>query len=192
MAIQDNGKIVLAGNINNSSYNAIGLARLNSNGTADLTFGNNGRDTFFSVSSARSLGVNEMIVQPDGKILTTGYLQLNKDNFFTARYLNTQQIKTVASNNEIIASNVLKAGMYPNPVTGSQITLQFNMAYTGKVMIDIYDINGKQMLQPVNKNEHGGIVTENIVIPSSVPNGTYLITILANNEKKLLKFELMR
>ncbi|HRH47147.1 MAG TPA: T9SS type A sorting domain-containing protein [Panacibacter sp.] len=192
VAIQDNGKILLAGNVNNGSYNAIGLARLNSNGTADMTFGNNGRDTFFSVSSSKSLGVNEMILQRDGKILTTGYLQLNKDIFFTARYLNTQQIKTATANSNIIASNVFKASMYPNPVISGQVTLQFNMAYAGKIMIGIYDINGKQMLQPINKTETAGAITENIFIPSSVPNGTYLVTILANNEKKLLKFELMR
>ncbi len=192
VAIQSNGKILLAGDVTGSIYRSIGLARLNSDGSPDASFGNNGRDTFFSVSSSISLGVNEMILQADGKILTTGYKQTTKDNFFTARYLNTQQLAAQAFSSAVTASNILNMSLYPNPAVSDNITLQFNNAKPGSAIIGIYDINGKQMLQPFSRNVPAGSVTENIFIPANFPNGTYLLTVFINNEKKLLKFELMR
>lgn len=192
VAIQTNGKILLAGNVTNGVYRSIGLARLNPNGSMDATFGNNGRDTFFSVSSASaSVGVNEMILQADGKILTTGYLQANKDYFFTARYLNAQQLtSSIAGNSQNISTDV-NASIFPNPVVSNQLRLQFNNIYPGKTEIGLYDINGKQITRII-KAEPQGLVEETITIPATCANGTYFLVLQSGSQKKLLNFQLLR
>lgn len=77
VAIQTDGKIVVAGETQSSdgSINRFAVARFNSNGTLDTTFGVGGKVTteFFSVTFG---GVRELaasiLLQPDGKILVAG------------------------------------------------------------------------------------------------------------------------
>src|SRR5581483_1437632 len=77
VAIQADGKIVVAGETQSSdgSVNRFAVARFNSNGTLDTTFGVGGKVTteFFSVTFG---GVRELadviLLQPDGKILVAG------------------------------------------------------------------------------------------------------------------------
>lgn len=77
VVIQPDGKIVVAGETQSSddSLNRFAVARFNSNGTLDTTFGGSGRVTteFFSVTFG---GVRELadviLLQPDGKILVAG------------------------------------------------------------------------------------------------------------------------
>ncbi|WP_330300273.1 calcium-binding protein [Streptomyces sp. NBC_00503] len=73
MALQQNGKIVLAGRAddpNSSEANDFGLARFNTNGTVDTGFGGDGFVVtgFGDFDEARGV-----LVQPDGKIVAAGY-----------------------------------------------------------------------------------------------------------------------
>ncbi|MFD9353417.1 calcium-binding protein [Streptomyces sp. NPDC060031] len=73
MALQQNGKIVLAGRAddpNSSEANDFGLARFNPNGTVDTGFGGDGFVVtgFGDFDEARGV-----LVQPDGKIVAAGY-----------------------------------------------------------------------------------------------------------------------
>lgn len=64
LAIQPDGKIVVAGNVNGQ----FALARYNTNGSPDLTFNSNGRVlTNFAVSTSE--GANAVALQSDGKII---------------------------------------------------------------------------------------------------------------------------
>lgn len=89
VAIQPDGKIVVGGALNQNNANlAFLVARFNSNGTLDTSFGNGGRMvTTFGDASAQ---VNSLVLQPDGKILVAGqsgfgsYSELN--DFALARY----------------------------------------------------------------------------------------------------------
>lgn len=70
VAIQSDGKIVVAGSSSNGTYNTFGIARYNPNGTLDTTFNTDGkRESVFgdlgSVASA-------LAVQSDGRILAVG------------------------------------------------------------------------------------------------------------------------
>ncbi|HEX8265384.1 MAG TPA: FG-GAP-like repeat-containing protein [Pyrinomonadaceae bacterium] len=73
VAVQPDGKIVAAGYIYNSSYSYsdFTVARFNTDGTPDVSFGTNGvvYSTFDTSSYASSL-----LIQPDGKILIAGSL----------------------------------------------------------------------------------------------------------------------
>ncbi|WP_412074859.1 calcium-binding protein [Streptomyces xanthophaeus] len=73
MALQQNGKIVLAGrgdDPNSAEANDFGLARFNTNGTVDTGFGGDGFVVtgFGDFDEARGV-----LVQPDGKIVAAGY-----------------------------------------------------------------------------------------------------------------------
>ncbi len=69
LAIQSDGKIVLAGVVYNGSYNIFGVARYNSDGSLDNTFGTGGKTTtdFGTYCEGRSV-----VIQSDGKIIVGG------------------------------------------------------------------------------------------------------------------------
>jgi uncharacterized delta-60 repeat protein len=72
MAVQPDGKIVVAGESNSPTSDPIVLARYNANGTLDTSFGNGGEAT---AGSGGSGGTERMGValQSDGKIVTAGF-----------------------------------------------------------------------------------------------------------------------
>ncbi len=74
VGIQPDGKIVISGNMmDNDGKNQISLARLNSNGSLDSTFGTNGRGTVTTPANfLHSSGA--LALQPDGKIIVAGTL----------------------------------------------------------------------------------------------------------------------
>ncbi|WP_395358546.1 calcium-binding protein [Streptomyces sp. YH02] len=73
LALQQNGKIVLAGRAddpNSSEANDFGLARLHANGAVDTGFGGDG----FVVTGFNDFDeARGVLVQPDGKIVAAGY-----------------------------------------------------------------------------------------------------------------------
>lgn len=72
IALQADGKIILAGYTWRSSFNdtELALARYNTNGTLDNTFGTGG--IVIDADSANYCFMNAVTVQPDGKILVAG------------------------------------------------------------------------------------------------------------------------
>ncbi len=86
VAIQSNGKIVVAGNTNNGGSNIdFALARYNSDGSLDNTFDTDGKvTTDFGTSTDRGYSV---AIQSDGKIVVVGERYVpNYNNFALARY----------------------------------------------------------------------------------------------------------
>jgi uncharacterized delta-60 repeat protein len=90
MALQSDGKIVVTGYSQNSSFPYdydFALARYNGNGSPDLSFGINGKVT-------TPIGTNNdtprsVAIQNDGKIVVAGYSIIDGDMFFAvARYNN--------------------------------------------------------------------------------------------------------
>ncbi len=70
MAIQSDGKIILAGVSNIGEVPNFGLARFNINGSLDKTFGTDGVLT--TVFGSDSTDAYAIALQPDGKIVATG------------------------------------------------------------------------------------------------------------------------
>jgi uncharacterized delta-60 repeat protein len=97
IAVQANGKIVVAGLMGNNNY---ALARYLPNGTPDATFGNSGTATLIS-------GVNDtqgadVVVQPDGKIILLASV-VNRFQLFRAKADGTPDPTFGASGGIIIA-----------------------------------------------------------------------------------------
>ena len=85
VVIQPDGKIVVAGTAGVAPFANFGLARYNSDGTLDLSFGTGGKVTtnFGNVSSQ----AYSLALQPDGKIVLAGYVNFNGgESFGLARY----------------------------------------------------------------------------------------------------------
>jgi uncharacterized delta-60 repeat protein len=70
-ALAANGQIVVGGNHFAGGFDLFGLARLNSNGSLDSTFGAGGVVTA-SFPTQTSASVSTVLVQPDGKIIAVG------------------------------------------------------------------------------------------------------------------------
>jgi hypothetical protein len=71
IALQSNGEIVVAGStaVTRFSQGLFGIARVDSNGEFDTTFGSGGTLT---TSFAGSAGVGALLIQTDGKIVAVG------------------------------------------------------------------------------------------------------------------------
>ncbi|RCJ35362.1 hypothetical protein A6770_16185 [Nostoc minutum NIES-26] len=82
VAIQSDGKIVVAGNTQNSSTSDFALTRYNTNGSLDISFGNNGK-VITDINASYDYG-NSVAIQADGKIVVAG-IGANK-NFALTRY----------------------------------------------------------------------------------------------------------
>jgi len=84
VALQPDGKIVAVGQSVLGLFNDFALARYNSNGTLDASFGTDGKViTDFGVSAA----ANSVAVQPDGKIVVAGEANIDGNyEFAVVRY----------------------------------------------------------------------------------------------------------
>jgi uncharacterized delta-60 repeat protein len=71
VAIQSDGKIVVAGNTKNGSATQFALARYNRNGNLDTDFGIAGK-VFTEVGTGDARG-SSVAIQPDGRIVVAGY-----------------------------------------------------------------------------------------------------------------------
>lgn len=86
LAIQSDGKIVLAGIIFNGANHDFALARYNTDGTLDTTFGTGGM-VVTDFGNNDSDGATALAIQPDGKIVLAGSARTsNNENFALARY----------------------------------------------------------------------------------------------------------
>jgi uncharacterized delta-60 repeat protein len=81
LALQPDGKILVAGRVGTSAD--AGIARLNSDGSLDLTFGNGGKVMFVYVNRAVA-AVNAIAVHSDGRIVVAG--ASDGINFALARF----------------------------------------------------------------------------------------------------------
>lgn len=84
VAIQSNGKILVAGTASNGSGDNAALARYNNDGSIDSSFGSNGKVvTEFSRDNA---SITDIEIQSDGKIVVAGAVRSGGGNFLVARY----------------------------------------------------------------------------------------------------------
>jgi uncharacterized delta-60 repeat protein len=92
IAIQRDGKYVIAAQVHSGSSFDFGVARYNNNGTPDLTFGNGGKvNTDFSAPPFSSVDDDpfDIVIQPDGKIIVVGSVNrtsVTGEDFGIARY----------------------------------------------------------------------------------------------------------
>jgi uncharacterized delta-60 repeat protein len=82
MALQRDGKVIVAGSSNNGNYEDFALVRFNYDGSLDHSLGNNGM-VITSISSGDDR-ISAVAMQPDGKIVAAGS---SNTDFGVVRYL---------------------------------------------------------------------------------------------------------
>jgi uncharacterized delta-60 repeat protein len=87
VTVQSDGKIVVAGALNNGSNTDSYIARYHADGTLDLTFGDNG--VVILAVSASNDALTSVAVQNDGKIVATGYARNGIHDDFAVVRLNS-------------------------------------------------------------------------------------------------------
>src|SRR5215470_20040936 len=86
LVVQPDGKIVTAGRAGSSDIYNLALARYNTDGSLDASFGNGGKVTTIFPNAVRS-GAHAVVLQPDGKIVAAGWTYSPANaSFALARY----------------------------------------------------------------------------------------------------------
>ena len=89
VALQGDGKILVAGEVGNSTNQDFGLLRLTTSGVLDTTFNTNGKATLdWNLGGQKNDRITKVLVQADGKIIASGYAYngTNVATFAIARY----------------------------------------------------------------------------------------------------------
>lgn len=162
--IQNDGKIIIVGTTNSSVVHNpydIFLARYNSDGTVDTTFGVRGMDTIDLGSTFES--PEKIIMQPDDKILVGGYLSQNSHNqFFLARFKNNGEFDSTFNNTGIVVTDFNSSSA--NCLTDMALQPDGKIIQTGYSVIDFiprfsivrYNSNGSI---DQNFGENGKVIT---------------------------------
>jgi uncharacterized delta-60 repeat protein len=179
IAKDNNGKFVLAGKTGNGVYqNSYAVLRLNQDYTTDTTFGVNGRVETFSQDNDNK--INNIVIQPDNKIVAIGSVRLGSDLSFPTklclvRYLASDSLET----NEFENDNGFQ--VFPNPVS-KNLNLSFNTLPSLKSIFQITDVNGRVILTGNIENDKMQINVE------SLSKGIYFLKINNNiKTKKIIK-----
>jgi uncharacterized delta-60 repeat protein len=168
MALQPNGKIILAGSTLTKQF-SFGVARYNNDGSIDSSFGPNGgvQNSFYRYSEA-----NAVAIQPDGKIVAVGEIPGTNCNICTdfglIRYNGDEINKAVSK----ISNSIFKIS--PNPATNI-LRIQ-GLPSNQNIKITAVDFSGNVKLQAVTNNS-----SYNLNI-ASLKQGNYLLKIETNDD----------
>lgn len=101
VAVQQNGKTVVAGRSRNQDFrNDLAIARYNSNGTLDASFGIGGK---VIAKLEQESGATTIAIQDDGKIVVGGLVYSNVCDFLLLRYKTDGTLdKTFGSNGKVV------------------------------------------------------------------------------------------
>jgi uncharacterized delta-60 repeat protein len=172
MAMQADGKIVIAGRSNNGSDNDFAMVRYDQNGDLDPDFGDVGRVvTDFGNGTDQA---HALLLQDDQLIVLAGSASNGSDSdFAAARYISGVDL-SIGNVDAVIGSTFI----YPNPVSDQTITLKYTLAETQDVSVLLYSVTGKLIGTLMSKRlRMNGAQTEQLTIPSGVPTGNYLVRV---------------
>ena len=167
LAIQPDGKIVVAGQflslVGKTQENFFGVARYNTNGTLDTTFGPSHNGTVSVEMVAASLGeagVYAVAIQPDGKILVGGYTAIpsNGEVSVVVRFGTAGNLDPTFGTGGIVTNNITPG--YGSTVQGIGFeTLVVNGTPTTEIVTDGWANSG---LGPGYPNIQSAIVRYNL------------------------------
>ncbi|MBO9658106.1 MAG: T9SS type A sorting domain-containing protein [Chitinophagaceae bacterium] len=80
--------------------------------------------------------------------------------------------------------------LYPNPSSGSS-SLVFNSSQTGEVTIGIFDQSGR-LLRLINRTKTGVLLFKEDLDMSSLPTGTYVVSVWFNGKRDNIKWLIVR
>jgi uncharacterized delta-60 repeat protein len=171
--VQPDSRIIVMGESNNNWILQPAGFRLMANGTEDNTFGNGGA----IITQVGSEGqFNAVALQPDLKVLAAGYAFSNGIVALITRYTSGMNVG-IGEVGAYIGSTLV----YPNPITNSQVTVEYELKSDEMVSIELFDLSGKLIaqLQP-SIHQKAGSYQKTLVLPE-LSVGHYLMKL--NTEK---------
>ncbi|MCX6873578.1 MAG: hypothetical protein NTW21_07195 [Verrucomicrobia bacterium] len=151
VAIQPDGKIVVAGSSNNASgstYHDFALVRCNANGTLDTTFGGTGKVTT-DIGSGDDFG-KSVAIQRDGRIVVAGHsmhsgsvfavLRYNSNGSLDTSFGGTGMVTTDISNNDYATSLAIQPD--GKMVVGGRSYKEHSGTYYFDIALVRYNSNG--------------------------------------------------
>ncbi|MBL0341106.1 MAG: T9SS type A sorting domain-containing protein [Bacteroidetes bacterium] len=174
--VQSDGKILIAGNSGEfiPNPNDFMLARYNSNGTLDNSFGTNG----FSLTPilADYDEAESMAIQADGKIVLGGKAYNGSQFDMTVARFNNDVSSSI---NELIVTK--KIELYPNPVSKSQpLTIVIESDIVGTATVEIFDLPGSLAAVSNSMPIQSGTNHLQITLPATLVPGLYFLKTSGN------------
>lgn len=179
-ALQQDGRILLAGGfrILNTLETDFALARYNSDGSVDFSFGTEGRvaTDFFSYSATAT----SIALQPDGNILLAGEVQKTldglTDDFGVARYIGTPPTFSLNSSQSTVAAE-------RGAKVKVEILISRSVGFTGAVTVTPPD--SSQALKPKPsgpKSTTGNSIVFKLKIKAGAAIGPQQVTFIGRSE----------
>ncbi len=171
VAVQADGKIVVAGTVINGSNREIGLARLTKTGALDTGFGTAGKTT--TAIGTKVFG-DAMLLQSDSKILVAGSATVsNLSQYSVARY----HAGSVTGIFEPTAG-LERLEVFPNPAApGSALQLRFELEENLSCRIQLLAIDGRLLTSYAPQNLTQGAQTLELLLPDNLPAGQLLLRV---------------
>jgi uncharacterized delta-60 repeat protein len=191
VTIQSDGKIVVTGYSGDGNRDDFALARYNTDGSLDNTFGINGIVTTPFIFSDEA---NSVAIQTDGKIVAAGACEYN--NFYNLygfalmRYTgSSSSVNSVPVTADLPKTYALYQN-YPNPFNPTTI-LTYSIPKSSFVTIKVYDVIGREVAALVNEEKPAGdySITFNA---SNLASGIYFYKMQAGRFEKTKKLILLK
>lgn len=165
-----NNNLILCGRSNDTSSYYHLLTSIDETGTIDTTFGDNG---IIKVNFEKNEHFGNMNLQSDGKILLTGStLQSANQDIFIGRIF-----RDLLSNSKPQIEQFKNLSIFPNPTNG-QVTILLDDAINQDVLVQIFDLNGRQVLMENLSMENGKTL---LSFQKTLSNGQYILRVKGEN-----------
>lgn len=169
MLLQPDGKILLAGRDDASANTRVFLARLNSNGTPDNSFGTGGYYTGNFNSDGEAL--YDICLLSDGRLAGAGFMKTGVSyDMLTAIFATGISVGILDFNT---TQNTLL--VFPNPVQ-SEINIAYELLQEETLTVSLFDLAGKQVHQfTTHELNTAGKHTRAFQLPINVTAGQYIL-----------------
>lgn len=171
VAIQSDGKILVAGVTLNGANREFALARLTKNGVLDNTFGTGGKVT--SVIGTKAWG-EALALQSNGKIILGGYATVsNLSQFALARYNVGTVVGTQAAD-----AGLHELRVFPNPaVAGTPVNLHLDLNRAQTCQFRLVGADGRLLQAYPAQFVAAGQQTLTLDLPAGLPAGRVILQV---------------
>ncbi|MBL7717489.1 MAG: T9SS type A sorting domain-containing protein [Flavipsychrobacter sp.] len=179
MAVQPDGKVLLAGHVQANNANvkdSMFVMRFDTSGAPDPTFGVNGRIT--ARPDTGGTRISTIALQPNGKFLVAGsHGNANFKRFTVMRYKYVPDVNLSVPGTEPATHPLV---LFPNPAT-EEISLQVTNQQPAPATIT--DISGRLITRQLVSSG------KNAINIKTLPKGSYIISVEQNGTKHSALFE---
>ena len=182
--MQPDGKLLLGGyaHSNFGGGSDMALIRLNQNGLPDSSFDEDGIAIYEDGVNITS-EIHEMAIQPDGKIVGTGFHRVGGLNSVgVARIISGMTV----SAGDHVAPDV-QVSLFPNPTT-QEVNLVYTLDQSESISIHLLDMQGRfidYLMQPQDRLQ--GSHHETLMLREDLAPGNYFVNIVSKKWNKLVK-----